>query len=66
MAHKLIDLKAGGKALIVAHLACFQIDGELVIIDFSGSAHELKGVGFAQAHREEAILGGVIGENIGE
>src|SRR5271170_4191620 len=64
--HEFIDGKFRTKALFVPHLTLLQVDVELVIVKLARSPHQFGGFRFAHAHREEAVLGAVIGKDVGE
>ena len=64
MANEFIHGKRCAESLIVAHFAFFQIDRDLVAVNFLRSLHQLRHFVLAEPHSKESVLGAVIGKNI--
>src|ERR1039458_4077162 len=54
------------ESLIVSHLAFFEVNRNLIVVDVFRSLHQLRNFVFTQTYGEEAVLRGVIGENVRE
>ena len=66
VAHKIVDRKLCVEALVIAHLALLQIDGEFVSFHIAGASHQLSRLIFLQANGEEPIFCAVVSEDVGE
>src|SRR5579862_3225083 len=66
MADEVIDCKVCEKAAIVANLATLQVNGELVILNFMGAAHQSSNFIFCEAHGKKSIFRAVVGKDVGE
>ena len=65
VAHEVVDLEPGGEALIVVDPALLKVDGELIAI-LLGAAHEFRHFVLGQGDVKKAVLGAVVGEDVGE
>src|SRR6266496_4229628 len=66
LSDKLVDGKARAESFVVAHLALLEINRDLVVVDLLRPTHQIRSLILAQLHREESILGAVVGENVRE
>src|SRR5579863_3193742 len=63
---KFIHRKSGAEAVVVVYFTLFEINRELISINFSGSSNQYRHFFFRKLHRQEPVLRTVVGENIGE
>src|SRR5579862_1075575 len=66
MPYEFIDGKLGVESLVVADFALLEIDGDFVVVDLLGAAHDRGEFVVGKTDRQESILGAVVGKNVGE
>src|SRR4030088_1214331 len=66
MSDEFIDGKLRAESGVVSHLALFQVNRDVVVVNLAGSAHQFSNFSFGQLDRKKSILRAVVGKDVGK